>query len=87
MLLNVRVKRKGDIDSDHHLLAGEFKMKLAAKKKFGDRVQRRFDTKKLQNHQVRQEVGFTLRNRFQVLPEEKSVVDMWECRDTLTQNL
>ncbi|KAI0224962.1 hypothetical protein LSAT2_024073 [Lamellibrachia satsuma] len=33
VLLDVRVKRGADINSDHHLLVGEFRMKLAAKKK------------------------------------------------------
>ena len=85
VLLDVRVKRGADIDSDHHLLVGEFRMKLAVKKRSGDRAQRRFDTGKLQDHQVRWEVGVALRNRFQVLSEEESVEDMWiQCRDTLT---
>ena len=52
MLLHVRVKREADINSDHHLLVGEFRMKLAAKKKTGNKVQRRFDIRKLQNTQM-----------------------------------
>ena len=74
VLLDVRVKRGADIDSDHHLLVGKFRIKLAVKKKFGDRAQRRFDTRKLQDPQVRREVGVALRNRFQVLSEEERVL-------------
>ena len=47
MLLDVRVKRGADINSDHHLLLGEFRMKLAAKKKMDNKVQRRFEIRKL----------------------------------------
>ena len=43
VLLDVRVKRGADINSDHHLLVGEFRMKLAAKKKTDNKVQRRFE--------------------------------------------
>ena len=85
VLLDVRVKRGADNDSDHHLLVGEIRMKLAVKKKSEDRAQRRLDTRKLQDPQVRQEVGVALRNRFQVSSEEESAEDMWiQCRDTLT---
>ena len=48
MLLDVRVKRGADINSDHHLLVGEFRMKLAAKKKMDNKVQRRFEIRKIQ---------------------------------------
>ena len=66
-LLDVRVKRGADINSDHHLLVGEFKMKLAAKKKTDNKVQRRFEIRKLQNTKIRQELGITLRNREKTL--------------------
>ena len=69
VLLDVRVKRGADINSDHHLLVGEFKMKLAAKKKTDKKVHRRFEIRKLQNTKIRQELGITLRNRFQALEE------------------
>ena len=71
VLLDVRVKRGADINSDHHLLVGEFRMNLAAKKKTDNKVQRRFEIRKLQNTKIRQELGITLRNRFQALEEGK----------------
>ena len=49
VLLDVSVKRGADINSDHHLLVGEFRIKLAAKKKTDNKVQRRFEIRKLQN--------------------------------------
>ena len=52
VLLDVRVKRGADINSDHHLLVGEFRMKLAAKKKTDNKVQRRFEIRKLQNTKI-----------------------------------
>ena len=63
VLLNVKVKRGADINSGHHLLVGEFRMKLAAKKT-DNKVQRRFEIRKLQNTKIRQDLGITLRNRF-----------------------
>ena len=73
VLLDVRVKRGADINSDHHLLVGEFRMKLAAKKKTDNKVQRRFEIRKLQNSKIRQELGITLRNRFQALEDGKNI--------------
>lgn len=69
VLLDVRVKRGADIDSDHHLLMGELRKKLAEKKKPGKRVQRRFETRKLKDNTICQEWGIHLRNRFQALAE------------------
>ena len=74
MLLDIRVKRGADINSDHHLLVGEFRMKLATKKKTDNKVQRRFEIRKLQNTKIRQELGITLRNRFQALEEGKTLM-------------
>ena len=75
MLLDVRVKRGADINSNHHLLVGEFRMKLAAKKKTDNKVQRRFEIRKLQNTKIRQELGITLGNMFQALEEGKNGQD------------
>ena len=85
MLLDVRVKRGADINSDHHLLVGEFRMKLAAKKKTDNKVQRRFEIRKLQNTKIRQELGITLRNRFQALEEGKNIDEKWaRCKNAIT---
>ena len=85
MLLDVRVKRGADINSDHHLLVGEFRMKLAAKKKADNKEQRRFEIRKLQNTQIRQELGITLRNRFQALEEGKNIDARMQLQDARMQ--
>ena len=85
VLLDVRVKRGADINSDHHLLVGEFRMKLAAKKKMDNKVQRRFEIRKLQNTKIRQELGITLQNRFQALEEGKNIDEKWaRCKNAIT---
>ena len=85
MLLDVRVKRGADINSDHHLLVGECRMKLAAKKKTDNKVQRRFEVRKLQNTKIRQELGISLRNRFQALEEGKHIDEKWtRCKNAIT---
>ena len=85
VLLDVRVKRGADINSNHHLLVGEFRMKLAAKKKTDNKVQRRFEIRKLQNAKIRQELGITLRNRFQALEEGKNIDEKWtRCKNAIT---
>ena len=52
VFLDVRVKRGADINSDRHLLVGEFRMKLVAKKKTDNMVQRRFEIRKLKNTKI-----------------------------------
>ena len=85
VLLDVRVKRGADINSDQHLLVGEFRMKLAAKKKTDNKVQRRFEIRKLQNTKIRQELGITLRNRFQALEEGKNIDEKGtRCNNAIT---
>ena len=85
VLLDVRVKRGADINTYHHLLVGEFRMKLAAKKKTDNKVQRRFEIRKLQNTKTRQELGITLPNRFQALEEGKNIDEKWtRCKNAIT---
>ena len=85
MLLDVRVKRGADINSDHHLLVGKFRMKLATKKKADNKEQRRFEIRKLQNTQIRQELGITLQNRFQALEEGKNIDARMQLQDARMQ--
>ena len=85
VLLDVRVKRGADIDSDHHLLMGELRMKLAVKKKVGNKVLRRFETRKLKDNKTCQEWGIHLRNRFQALAEGDNINNKWErCKMAFT---
>ena len=76
MLLDVGVKRRAD---------SEFRMKLAAKKKTDNKVQRRFEIRKLQNTKIRQELGITLHNRFQALEDGKNIDEKWtRCKNAIT---
>lgn len=85
VLLDVRVKRGADVDSDHHLLIGELWMKLAVRKKAVNRVQRRFDTTKPADIKVQQKWGIELRNQFQALVEEENIHYKWErCKKAIT---
>ena len=65
-LQDVRVKRGADVGSDHHLVIGKVKIRLAklAKKKVG-RI--RFNTKKLRDGDVRDTFVIKLQNRFESL--------------------
>lgn len=55
----MRVKRGTDINSGHHLLISEFRLKLATKTRTKNMAERRFDTKKLRDSQVKKNVGLT----------------------------
>ncbi|KAL9979384.1 hypothetical protein ACROYT_G017038 [Oculina patagonica] len=81
-LLDVKVMRGADIDSDHHLVIGTFRMKLAAKRKVGVSGRKRFNTAKLRDMGVREEVTVTLRNKFEVLADidedDQDVDRMWQ---------
>lgn len=85
MFLDVRVKRGADMDSDHHLLVGKIRMKLAVKRKVGSRVQRRFETRKLQHSQIRQEWEISLQHRFQAFSEGENTDNKWSrCKNAIT---
>ena len=100
-LFDVKVMRGVVIDSDHHLVIGTFRMKLAAKRIVGGSGRKRFNTAKLMDMGVHKEVTVTLRNKFEVLAdvdEDGQDVDrMWQhcksifrvpakkCWDTRTQ--
>ena len=60
VLLEVRVKRGAVINYDQHLLVDEFRMKIAAEKKTDNKVQRRFEIRKLRNTKIRQDLGISL---------------------------
>lgn len=88
-LLDVKVRRGADIDSDHHLVIGEFRMKLAAKRFVGGGDRKRFNTLRMKDREVRDEVTVALRNRFAALVEEEvdgeDVDIMWHhCKKILT---
>ena len=68
-LLDVRVMRGADADTDHYLVTAKLQLKLKKIQK-PKQTRIKFDTKKLKNERIRQEFSLTLRNRFNILQEE-----------------
>ena len=52
-LLDVRVKRGADINSDHHLVVGSVRLKVAAPRRSALQAKSRFDTCKLKKDSVK----------------------------------
>ena len=69
-LEDVRVKRGADIGSDHHLVIGKIKIRLAKVVKRKS-LRTRFNTKKLQESEVRDTFVIKLQNRFESLYTEE----------------
>ena len=74
-LLDVRVKRGAEVGSDHHFVTAFIKLKLRSA---GCRMtaQRRFDSGKLHNPEVKSTFVLQMKNRFQALQNlEEEAVD------------
>ncbi|CAH2099415.1 unnamed protein product [Euphydryas editha] len=76
-LLDVRKRRGADIDSDHHLVVAEVRLKVSASRASIDtaRTSRRFDVSKLKNSDIKDTFKMELRNRFSVLDTNSTTVD------------
>ena len=76
---DVRTFRGADLNSDHFLVVGKFKIKLRSKKKEANEKPLRFNILKLKNQQTRQDFQISIRNRFEALQhiEEESVEEKW----------
>ncbi|XP_022838074.1 uncharacterized protein LOC111365110 [Spodoptera litura] len=68
-LLDVRNRRGADIDSDHHLVVAEIRLKIAVAHAYRGpgRVGRRFEVSKLHDPGTRKSFQLELRNRFATL--------------------
>lgn len=81
-LLDVKVMRGAATDSDLHLEIGTFRIKLPAKRIVGESSRKSFNTIKLRDMGVREEVTVTLRNKFKVLADvdedDQNVNRMWQ---------
>ena len=78
-LLDVRVRRGADVNSDHFLVLGKFRLKLK-KSTAEDKRNKVFDVTKLKDPLVKQEFKLNLQNRFQnlqVLDETETVESCW----------
>lgn len=71
---DVRVYRGADVESDHNLLVGTIKLRLASVKK-QEGKSRKYDLQKLQQKETKQKFTVELRNRFSCLTEEDAETD------------
>jgi hypothetical protein len=84
-LLNVRNKRGADINSDHHLVIADFRMRILANTKKFEKCNKRYDVHKLRKEQLRKEFKIQLQNRYEALSYEgeEDVETTWRrMRDT-----
>ena len=72
--MDVRVYRGADVASDHELVIGKIRLKLAKIKKQKGRVQRQ-DVEKLKTKKYMEEFRMELRNRFNILEDDVSDVE------------
>ncbi|XP_058444316.1 craniofacial development protein 2-like [Malaya genurostris] len=72
-LLDVRNKRSADIASDHHLLIGEIRLRIARVMRQEERLGRRFDTCRLEDPAVKRSLVEELETRAAGIPEGGSV--------------
>ena len=75
-LLDVRNRRGADCASDHHLLTGTIRLKVAAIKK-GTSTQRRFDVEKLQDVNVRDNYTDALESSLAAM-ENDQTLNNWD---------
>ena len=75
-LQDVRVYRRADCDSDHHLVVAKVLMKLSCERRNRVERTRKTDIEKLQNEDTRAEYQLELTNRFAALQDEASWDDV-----------
>uniref|UniRef100_A0A8C4XXD4 Endonuclease/exonuclease/phosphatase domain-containing protein n=1 Tax=Gopherus evgoodei TaxID=1825980 RepID=A0A8C4XXD4_9SAUR len=82
-LQDIRVRRRADAASDHHLVVARLKLKL--KKNWIDTSDRRvkYNVSLLKDHKTKEDFGPRLKNKFSVLQdrseeEEDSVLNRWQ---------
>ena len=80
-LINVKVRRGADVNSDHHLVIALLKVKLRSTGKTLTGI-KRFNTDKLKDRKVRNTFVTQLRNRFDVLttetPDNNDANSIWD---------
>lgn len=65
-LMDVKVKRGADVDSDHHLVTATIKLKLRSTEG-KNMARKRFDVEKLKDIKIRNDFNIMLRNKFDIL--------------------
>ena len=68
-LLDVKARRGADADTDHYLVTAKLQLKLKRIQK-PTQIRIKYDTRKLQNENIKQQFILTLRNRFEALNDD-----------------
>jgi hypothetical protein len=78
-LEDTKAKNGADVGSDHALLVGKLRVKIAAQKQRSQR-NRRFNVEKLKQNETREEFSIALSNRFQALEglDDASIEGKWK---------
>ncbi|XP_058448607.1 craniofacial development protein 2-like [Malaya genurostris] len=76
-LLDVRNKFSADIASDHHLILGEIRLRVARIRRQEERVGRRFNTRRLDDTTVKMSFTVKLQTRTADIPEGGNVENQW----------
>ena len=73
-MLDTRAMRSADVASDHYLVRSTIRLKLK-RAPATKRTTKRFDTQKLQNHDIHRRFTIQLKNRFQAITVEEQMID------------
>jgi hypothetical protein len=76
-LLDVRNKRSADIASDHHLVIGEIRLRVARVQRREEKIGCRYDVRRLENPEVKRAYVEQLETRASELPNGGTVEEQW----------
>ena len=85
-LQDVRAKRGADVGSDHHLVIGKLKIKLA-RKDWAKNKRSRFDLNRLHNPQTKLEFQLALTNRFAALDSTETEENIGTLRENIQETI
>ena len=74
-LMDVRVKRRADVASDHHLLLGTLKGKLRAHRDLSSRPRYKYNTQNLKSKEIAETFSCSVKNRYSALEFVEEEID------------